>query len=76
MVVRPETKSATGGGDFGIPWPPIRVGLYTMSKILESLPLTIVAGVVLTIIVAFLPGIMTSSPGLSDVQGQMGDMMK
>lgn len=47
-----------------------------MSKILESLPMTIVAGVVLTVIVAFLPGIMTSSPDLSDVKGQMGDLMK
>jgi len=76
MVVVPETKSARGGGEFGTPWPPNRVGLFIMSKILESLPMTIVAGVVLTVIVAFLPGIMTSSPDLSDVKGQMGDLMK
>jgi len=51
-----------------------------MSKILESLPLTIVAGVVLTVIMAFLTDSMTSSSGLSgamkDAQGQISDMTK
>lgn len=47
-----------------------------MSKILESLPLTIVAGVVLTVIMAFVTDNMTSPPSLSDAQEQMGEMMK
>jgi hypothetical protein len=51
-----------------------------MSKILESLPLTIVAGVVLTIIMAFVTDSMVSSPSVSDAMGaaqkQLNDMME
>lgn len=49
-----------------------------MSKILESLPLTVVAGVVLTIIMAVVTDRMTAPPSMSDAmdaaKSQLEDM--
>lgn len=80
MVLPLKTKSAKWGWRRWGPRPSIRVGLSTMSKILESLPLTIAAGVVLTVVMAFLTDSMTSAPSMSDAmkdaKEQMGDMVE
>ncbi|MBW7837936.1 MAG: hypothetical protein H3C28_15020 [Sphingomonadales bacterium] len=47
-----------------------------MSKILQSLPLTVTAGVVLTIIMAFLTDQMSTAPTPSEMMDEAGDQMQ